>query len=56
MSICTRRSGTYMEQLDYLVGAERSKAIMWDDRIRALGDAWQRAIGNVSGAECCARV
>jgi hypothetical protein len=31
-----------------------SKAIMGDERIRTLGDAWQHAIGNViAGPACC---
>jgi hypothetical protein len=48
VSICTRRSGTYVEQLDYLVDARAvSKGIMGDKRIHTLGHAWQHAIGNV---------
>jgi hypothetical protein len=40
--------GTYAEQLDYLIGARVfPRAIMGDERIRTLGDAWQHAIGNV---------
>ena len=52
---CTSRSGTYVEQLDYLVGVRAlPKAIMGDERIRILGDAWQHAIGNViAGPACC---
>jgi hypothetical protein len=29
------------------------KAIMGDERIRTLGDAWQHAVGNVNAAPAC---
>jgi hypothetical protein len=41
---CTSRSGTYVGQLDYLVGAKPFPAIMGDERIRTLDDAWRHAI------------
>jgi hypothetical protein len=56
VSICISRLGTYMERLDYLVGARSfPNAIVSDERIRTVGDAWQHAIANVmAGPACCA--
>jgi hypothetical protein len=54
-SICTSRSGTYAEQLDlfWMAPEPFPNAIMGDERIRTLGDAWQHAIGNVIAAPAC---
>jgi len=53
--IFTRRSGTYVEQLDYLAGARAvSEGHQGDGRIRTLGDAWEHAIGNaIAGPAYC---
>jgi hypothetical protein len=49
VSICTRRSGTYLAPEPF------PKAVMGDERIRTGGDAWQYAIGNmIAGPACCA--
>jgi hypothetical protein len=44
----------WSNRIIWLAPESFSKAIMYDDRIRSLGDIWQRAIGNViAGPACC---
>jgi hypothetical protein len=48
VSICISRLGTYVEQLDYLVGAGFvSEGHHGDERICTVGDSWERAIRDV---------
>jgi hypothetical protein len=47
VSICTSRSElTWINWVIWMAPEPFLKAMMGDERIRTLGDAWQHAIGN----------